>query len=83
MIGVPDDRWERAPARVRRAASRAPTSTADELRELPRRSRSPQWWLPERWAFIEEVPKTSVGKFDKKVLRTRHADGELAVEELR
>ena len=26
-----------------------------------------RWWLPERWAFVEEVPKTSVGKFDKKV----------------
>ena len=35
-----------------------------------------KWWLPERWAQIEEVPKTSVGKFDKKVLRQRYADGE-------
>jgi len=33
-------------------------------------------WLPERWAFINEVPKTSVGKFDKKVLRARHAAGD-------
>jgi len=32
--------------------------------------------------FIEEVPKTSVGKFDKKVLRARHAGGELDIEEL-
>jgi fatty-acyl-CoA synthase len=38
--------------------------------------------LPERWSFIDEVPKTSVGKFDKKVLRARHADGELEVVEL-
>ncbi len=28
-----------------------------------------RWQVPERWAFIAEVPKTSVGKFDKKVLR--------------
>ena len=41
------------------------------------------WQLPERWTFIDAVPKTSVGKFDKKVLRARHADGELVVEELR
>ena len=40
------------------------------------------WQLPERWAFVDEVPKTSVGKFDKKVLRRRHADGELVVVEL-
>jgi len=36
--------------------------------------------VPERWAFIDEVPKTSVGKFDKKVLRKRYAEGELHVE---
>jgi fatty-acyl-CoA synthase len=36
-----------------------------------------RWWLPERWAFIEEVPKTSVGKLDKKVLRARYAKGEI------
>ncbi len=38
-----------------------------------------KWWLPERWTFIDEVPKTSVGKFDKKVLRAKYADGELEV----
>ncbi|MGO4424986.1 fatty acid--CoA ligase, partial [Streptomyces sp. MCAF7] len=40
------------------------------------------WQLPERWALIEEVPKTSVGKFDKKVIRRRYADGELDVTQL-
>ena len=33
-----------------------------------------KWWLPERVEFIVEVPKTSVGKFDKKVLRTQLAE---------
>lgn len=28
-----------------------------------------KWQLPDAWAFIEAVPRTSVGKFDKKVLR--------------
>ena len=41
-----------------------------------------KWWLPERWALIESVPKTSVGKFDKKVLRKAYADGELDVTTL-
>ena len=36
-----------------------------------------KWWLPDEVVFIDEVPKTSVGKFDKKVLRTRLKDGEL------
>jgi fatty-acyl-CoA synthase len=42
-----------------------------------------RWWLPERWAFIAEVPKTSVGKFDKKVLRSQYADGALEVVEVK
>nr|WP_209311334.1 long-chain fatty acid--CoA ligase [Streptomyces spiramenti] len=41
--------------------------------------RVPRWQLPERWTTIDEVPKTSVGKFDKKQLRARHAAGELGV----
>ena len=36
-----------------------------------------KWWMPDEFAFIDEVPKTSVGKFDKKVLRARLAEGEL------
>jgi len=41
-----------------------------------------RWQLPERWAFIDEVPKTSVGKFDKNQLRAQHAAGDLHVEQL-
>ncbi|HYV06253.1 MAG TPA: hypothetical protein VFB82_16775, partial [Blastocatellia bacterium] len=40
-----------------------------------------KWWVPERWAFIDEVPKTSVGKFDKKVLRVRREHNELQIIE--
>ena len=36
-----------------------------------------KWWLPEEIVLIDEVPKTSVGKFDKKVLRRRLEAGEL------
>jgi fatty-acyl-CoA synthase len=45
-------------------------------------TRVAKWWLPERWAFIESVPKTSVGKFDKKVLRAEYAEHELPFETL-
>ena len=41
-----------------------------------------KWWLPERWTFIESVPKTSVGKFDKKVLRSLYGDNALEVTTL-
>ena len=38
-----------------------------------------KWWIPERWAAITEVPKTSTFKFDKKVLRARYGIDELEV----
>jgi fatty-acyl-CoA synthase len=41
-----------------------------------------KWWLPERWTYIAEVPRTSVGKFDKKVLRAQYADKALQIEVL-
>jgi len=37
--------------------------------------------VPEYWAFVAEIPKTAVGKFDKKVLRARHEAGDLSVEQ--
>ena len=40
-----------------------------------------RWWLPERWAFVDELPKTSVGKFDKKALRSQVADGSIEIPE--
>ena len=40
-----------------------------------------RFWLPERWTFVEELPKTSVGKQDKKLLRQMYADGKLAVQD--
>ena len=46
---------------------------------VPRRSKIAKWQLPERWPIIDAVPKTTVGKFDKKVLRKRYAEGELDV----
>jgi fatty-acyl-CoA synthase len=55
------------------------SATPEELCEHLR-SRVAKWWLPEEFAFIDEVPKTSVGKFDKKQLRQRLADGELETQ---
>lgn len=37
-----------------------------------------KWQVPENWAFVAEIPKTSVGKFDKKALRTQYEKGDLA-----
>ena len=75
VIAKPDERWQERPlACVVR--SEGSSVSPDELTEHLR-SRVAKWWLPDEFAFIDEVPKTSVGKFDKKVLRKRLADGEL------
>ncbi len=47
--------------------------TADELLEYLR-GQVAKWWLPDRVVFVDEIPKTSVGKFDKKVLRSKHGE---------
>jgi len=77
VVGVPDERWgERPLATV--VVREGQSVTAEELRDFLGTSVA-RWQVPERWAFIEAVPKTSVGKFDKKVLRTQYADGSLHV----
>jgi len=80
VIAVPDPKWSERPLACVVVRTDADVS-ADDLRGFLD-ARIARWQLPERWTFIEEVPKTSVGKFDKKVLRAQFADGELTVEEL-
>jgi fatty-acyl-CoA synthase len=75
VIARPDERWAERPlcCVVLREGS---TVGAGELREHLS-GRVAKWWIPEEFAFVAEVPKTSVGKFDKKVLRARLAAGTL------
>ena len=71
----------RAPAGHRGAARGRDGRPSSELRDFLA-TRVARWQLPERWALIDAVPKTSVGKFDKKALRARYAAGELEVTSL-
>jgi fatty-acyl-CoA synthase len=80
VVGVPDEKWSERPLATVVLREGA-TVTVDELREFLG-DRVARWQLPERWAFIEAVPKTSVGKFDKKVVRSRYAGGQLEVVEI-
>jgi fatty-acyl-CoA synthase len=77
VIGVPDPRWDERPLAcvVRRQGS---AIGADELRAFLA-GKIAKWWMPERFAFIDQVPRTSVGKFDKKVLRAQFKEGKLSV----
>jgi fatty-acyl-CoA synthase len=77
VVGVPDERWAERPLAVV-VLSPGSTLTAEALREWLT-ARVARWWLPERWSFIDQIPKTSVGKFDKKALRERYATGGLDI----
>jgi fatty-acyl-CoA synthase len=80
VIAVPDAKWQERPLCCVVLGPDVSLS-ADELRAFLA-ERVAKWWLPERWAFVAAIPKTSVGKFDKKVLRSQYHDGQLDVVEL-
>jgi fatty-acyl-CoA synthase len=71
VIGIVDERWgERPLACV--VVEPGESLDRDELRDFLD-GRVSKWWIPDSIEFIEEVPKTSVGKFSKKTLRERFA----------
>ena len=71
VIAVPHPQWQERPLAcvVPRAAAAAPL-TSDAVLDFIRPDFA-RWWLPDAVVFIDEIPKTSVGKFDKKALRAR------------
>jgi fatty-acyl-CoA synthase len=71
VIAIPDEKWaERPLAAV--VLKEGQTATAEELRELLA-GQFAKWWLPDRFEFVDEIPKTAVGKFLKTALREQFA----------
>lgn len=69
VIGVPHEKWTERPLAcvvLREGRDLDAESIVEFLSD-----KVAKWWLPERVVFIDEVPKTSVGKFDKKLLRLK------------
>ncbi|GBG39371.1 long-chain fatty acid--CoA ligase [Mycobacterium montefiorense] len=81
VVGVPDERWQERPLAVV-VLNEGASVSAGELRTFLS-DKVVRWWLPERWAFADEVPRTSVGKYDKKAIRSRYADNAYEVTEAR
>jgi fatty-acyl-CoA synthase len=83
VIAKPDERWQERPLACVVRSEGSDVSAEELCGHLS--ERVAKWWIPDEFAFIDEVPKTSVGKFDKKVLRKQLADdqleGRVAVEE--
>jgi len=72
VIAISHPRWDERPLAcivLRDGETAAAEEIIEHLRPLVAK-----WWLPDGVEFIDEIPKTSVGKFSKKDLRARFAD---------
>ena len=80
VVGIPDEKWDERPL-VAVVLKEGQTATPEELREFLA-DKVAKWQLPENWTFVDEVPKTSVGKFDKKRIRASYSEGKLDIAQL-
>jgi acyl-CoA synthetase (AMP-forming)/AMP-acid ligase II len=71
VIAIPDDKWAERPLAAI-VLKEGESVTPDQLRDhlAPKFAK---WWLPDRFEFVDEIPKTSVGKFKKTALREQFA----------
>jgi len=76
VIAIPDEKWAERPLAAVVPTQSEEELTAAELNEFLA-AKVAKFWLPDKILFIDEIPKTSVGKFDKKVLRGWYAEGKL------
>jgi len=72
VVGVPDERWQERPLAV--VVTKQGTSVSAQHLRTFLADKVVRWWLPERWTFVDEIPRTSVGKYDKKAIRSRYAE---------
>jgi fatty-acyl-CoA synthase len=71
VIAMPHEKWQERPLAVV-VPRQGQAVSEEELREHLA-ARFPKWWLPDRFEFVEEIPKTAVGKFKKTALREQFA----------
>ena len=87
VIGLAHPKWDERPVAFAVAKPEFKGKVTQEEVIDFLKDRVAKWWLPDEVRFIDEVPKTSVGKFDKKVLRTGaepiHAAGTSSKEEVK
>ena len=71
VIAVPDAKWIERPFAYM-ALKKGQTVSPDELKEFLS-DKFAKFWIPDGYAFVEAIPKTSVGKFMKSALRDQYA----------
>lgn len=68
VIARPDERWQERPVAVVVLSSGTTTFKADALIRWIE-NQVPSWWIPVDWICVDVIPRTGVGKFDKKLMR--------------
>ncbi len=76
VIAVDDERWQERPLAI--VVRQHDSLTETELRHFLD-GKVAGFWIPEYWSFVEQIPKTSVGKIDKKRLRAARESGDIQV----
>ena len=71
VIAIPHEKWDERPMAVC-VCREGKTATAEELREFLAPNFA-KFWLPDTFEFVDEIPKTAVGKFRKTALREQFA----------
>lgn len=77
VIRAKHEKWDERPvALVVPTPEQEGKVTEDEIKDHLSKypERVPKWWIPDKIIFVEEIPKTSVGKMDKKALRPKYED---------
>jgi fatty-acyl-CoA synthase len=74
VIGIPDERWSERPMACVVPRSEFKAAISEEELSAFLAQQFARWWLPERYLFLDELPKTSVGKFDKKTMRAHYSE---------
>jgi fatty-acyl-CoA synthase len=75
VVGIKSRKWDERPVAVV-VASGGETPTLDSVRAYLTPLVA-KWWLPDELVVVDEIPKTSVGKIDKKAIRASLSDMEL------
>jgi fatty-acyl-CoA synthase len=75
VVGIPHPKWDERPLACVVLKEGSSATEEDILEHL--KPQVAKWWMPDAVEFIDEVPKTSVGKFSKKDLRAKFAEYEL------